>query len=440
MRGVWTVLVFGISLGLSSAIGGCTAILGDFSLSDQNGGPDGTVPDGGNDAEAGGDDATSEAGDDALADGPNAADGACTPKTCTGLKASCGTPSDGCGGTLQCGTCPSGQTCDTSGQCVCPAGGTPCGSTCVDIQTDNKNCGGCGLACSSTCNAGECLVTLASNVPNAFGIVLNGIKAYVTSYQSNGDIYAVDLGGGGAVDLTLNYHQNEPFGIVVDSASVYWADFQGGTVMKMPLGGNVAPTTIASGQAYPSWMAIDSTNLYWTNQASPGTAMKANRSSLAVSTLVGGINDPFGIAVDSTYAYIALLSDDYVIKVKLSDGSIASQLTSYQNNPYAVAIDSTNVYFTNQVNSGDAHQVAQNASMSAGISLGATSTPGGIATDGTNVYWVGGNTVYKCPVGVAGGGKAIATNQSGASFVAVDATSVYWTNKGAGSVMKLTPK
>jgi hypothetical protein len=209
----------------------------------------------------------------------------------------------------------------------------------------------------------------------------------------------------------------------------------------MPIGGQVAPMQVASGQLSPYYMAIDSTNLYWTNYNAPGSVAKMNLSTLAVSTLVGGINDPVGIAVDSTYAYVGVASDDYVIKVKLADGSIAAQLTNFQNNPWSVAIDSTNVYFTNAANTnGDAHQVAQNASMSAGISLGpSTGLPGGIATDGMNVYWVGNSNVYKCPVGVANGCVVIVPNQTGAAFVAVDSTSVYWTTSG-GTVMKLTPK
>jgi hypothetical protein len=41
--------------------------------------------------------------------------GTCTPKTCTGLGINCGSASDGCGGSLQCGFCPGGQTCGGGG-------------------------------------------------------------------------------------------------------------------------------------------------------------------------------------------------------------------------------------------------------------------------------------------------------------------------------------
>jgi hypothetical protein len=76
--------------------------------------------------------------------------GGCTP-TCTGK--SCG--DDGCGGS--CGTCPTGETCNTSGQCV---------ATCVP-KCSGKACGddGCGGSCGtcasgSTCNAsGQCVST-----------------------------------------------------------------------------------------------------------------------------------------------------------------------------------------------------------------------------------------------------------------------------------------
>ena len=40
-----------------------------------------------------------------------------TPKTCVQQGLVCGAASDGCGGSLQCGTCPGGTSC-SAGQCV----------------------------------------------------------------------------------------------------------------------------------------------------------------------------------------------------------------------------------------------------------------------------------------------------------------------------------
>jgi len=50
---------------------------------------------------------------------------ACTPRTCDDLGAMCGTPDDGCGGTLSCGGCGPSAMC-ASGRCVCtPDAGEP---------------------------------------------------------------------------------------------------------------------------------------------------------------------------------------------------------------------------------------------------------------------------------------------------------------------------
>ncbi len=47
---------------------------------------------------------------------PNLARGSssCTPTTCVALGATCGTASDGCGGTLSCGSCTAPQYCSAN--------------------------------------------------------------------------------------------------------------------------------------------------------------------------------------------------------------------------------------------------------------------------------------------------------------------------------------
>ncbi len=74
--------------------------------------------------------------------------GPCTPKTCAQLGYNCGNPADGCGGTLNCGTCPSGQTCSNN---VCSASCTP--KTCSGL---GFNCGSASDGCGSTLNCGTC--------------------------------------------------------------------------------------------------------------------------------------------------------------------------------------------------------------------------------------------------------------------------------------------
>ncbi len=77
----------------------------------------------------------------------------CTPKTCAELGASCGTLLDGCGASLDCGTCSAPETCG--------GGGTPnaCGKPCVPktCQELQHTCGCCYPdGCGGTLDCGQC--------------------------------------------------------------------------------------------------------------------------------------------------------------------------------------------------------------------------------------------------------------------------------------------
>jgi hypothetical protein len=50
--------------------------------------------------------------------GPTPSPPPCMRATCQSLGKQCGTWPDGCGGILNCGTCPSGYTCNPNGQCI----------------------------------------------------------------------------------------------------------------------------------------------------------------------------------------------------------------------------------------------------------------------------------------------------------------------------------
>jgi hypothetical protein len=454
------------ALTLSSSLGvaACTSLLGDFTSgggSGDAGGGDSTTDQGEEGSEAttgsssGGDAAKEAAADVTPADGAMPCNGATCTNGCCDSTGKCVLPAaqsaSGCGtGGSVCAPCTaianSTASC-ASGVCTdtCKQGYALCNGVCINTQSDNNNCGGCGLACPSGCSAGECLVTLASNIAGVNAIAINGIKAYVATNTTSGAIYNLSLAGGGAVNLTPSYPQNQPTSIVLDSQYVYWTNYGTNEVMRMTLNGLVAPTQLQANQTGAAGLAIDSSNLYWTqyNQGGPSNAMRVALSNPtgAPTVLLSGVNLPSFIAVDSTYAYVTIESDDYLAKVDLSTLAI-TQITAFENNPYFLAIDSNNIYFTNEATSGDVRQSPKNGnSGTQGTVLSAANTmANGIATDGVNVYFTTGGSVYKCPVGVAGGAKAIASGQNGPSALAVDSTSVYWTNSGDGTVMKLTPK
>ena len=84
---------------------------------------------------------------------PGVCGGACKPTTCHAQGISCGPAGDGCGGALSCGSCPAGQTCG--------GGGTPgvCGGgTCTPRTCENQGitCGPAGDGCGNALDCGSC--------------------------------------------------------------------------------------------------------------------------------------------------------------------------------------------------------------------------------------------------------------------------------------------
>ncbi|MEZ4269072.1 MAG: DUF6067 family protein [Myxococcota bacterium] len=111
----------------------------------------------------------------------------CVPTTCAKAGATCGSVSDGCGGTLSCGSCASGQVCglNTANQCGTPCVPTTCakaGATCGSIS---NGCGGtlscgscasgqvCGLNTANQCGT-PCVPTTCAKAGATCGSISNG--------------------------------------------------------------------------------------------------------------------------------------------------------------------------------------------------------------------------------------------------------------------------
>ena len=81
--------------------------------------------------------------------------GPCTPNTCASLNVNCGLQSNGCGGTLDCGSCNPPATCGGGGPSLC---GVPDSGTCTPLTCTGLgfNCGPAGDGCGNTLECGTC--------------------------------------------------------------------------------------------------------------------------------------------------------------------------------------------------------------------------------------------------------------------------------------------
>ena len=92
---------------------------------------------------------------------------ACTPRTCAAGQ--CGQAGDGCGGTLTCATCGAGQTCGGGGTAGVCGTGTTCNPSVCPTPAPNSVCGpvanGCGGVNNCGCAAGVPCVNGTCGVP-----------------------------------------------------------------------------------------------------------------------------------------------------------------------------------------------------------------------------------------------------------------------------------
>lgn len=205
---------------------------------------------------------------------------------------------------LNCGAC--GTACDSSSVCSdgackslaatgCPAGQMMCGNACKDTQVDVDNCGTCGNACTAggVCDAGACVVSMweplapMSDRFNWTGFVPAGST----------DVFGIEAGA--FVKYTLPTTAN-PLG-------VYDATVQ-------------QPTTSVTSYSTPTQIG---TKVYVVSDASmqvydiPGNAW----STPIDATLTHTMNDAQCDHDDDGAVYV-WSQDRYLVKIKVADNSV----------------------------------------------------------------------------------------------------------------------
>jgi hypothetical protein len=124
--------------------------------------------------------------------------GSCTPTTCQALGATCGSPSNGCGGTLSCGSCAGGTICSSTFQCVSSGGGPQ--SAAFDATLKAPKCASVGSSCDSGASLilGRATLGPEAHRPNTIGgTCLDGTSGAFHVDESIDRLKVVSVDGSG---------------------------------------------------------------------------------------------------------------------------------------------------------------------------------------------------------------------------------------------------
>jgi hypothetical protein len=150
----------------------------------------------------------------------------------------------------------------------------------------------------------------------------------------------------------LAANQDTPAGIAVVNGNVYWANYDGGVLMTVPVDGSGMPSPLTDADAGLSpWnLAVDTSNLYWTAQnqhdLTTSAVMKMSLVGNTITTVAMPQYKPWGIVVDECYVYWTNdnATAGTVMRVSKTGGPVTT-LVVQQQHPRGIAMDGQNVYW-----------------------------------------------------------------------------------------------
>jgi hypothetical protein len=231
---------------------------------------------------------------------------------------------------------------------------------------------------------------------------------------------------------------NQPVGITTDGTNLYVADSMNNLIRKIVISTGVVTTVAGTGSNgsadnttgtsasfnYPSGITTDGTNLYVAD-SSNHLIRKIVISTGAVTTVAGtgstgsangtgtsaSFNYPYGITTDGTNLYVADLSNHLIRKIVISTGAVTTLAgtgssgsangtgtSASFSTPSGITTDGTNLYVGDSgnnlirqivISTGVVTTVAGTGSRGSANGTGTSASfyyPGGITTDGTNLY------------------------------------------------------
>jgi hypothetical protein len=321
----------------------------------------------------------------------------------------------------------------------CAPGFARCGSNACNVQleVDPKNCGACGHDCQgANCLLAVCQPTLVASGQNgpSYVAVADGVVYWTTSA---GTVMRANADGTSPVQIAGGLAS--PFIVKVASGRVYVTGYEtGGAVTAMDLdGGNLA--SLAGPQPSPRGIAVTSSFVFFgTTDPDAGAIERVTVDGTDLTPLSGPVNSARDLVTDGANVYWASFDDGHIDKVPVGGGTTSHVATS--SSPLGLAVFGSILFYTSYVapDAGGAVWRVNNDGTGQIVLSPGENLARSIAVDGTFAYWTneGDGTLKRVPVG-GGTVTTLATGQIQPFGIALDDKFVYWAAKGAGLILRV---
>lgn len=282
-------------------------------------------------------------------------------------------------------------------------------------------------------------------------IAADANHVYFTDW-SGAQVMRMPKDGGAATPVATSQDFAFRSPIVVDATEVYWVAESGmmkSAILRVSKLTTSSPEVLVDDEPAIAGLVVDDDNLYFTSFFGGAVRRVAKRGGAgAVRDIATGIKGPVGIAVDGTNVYWASKDDGVVSTVSkaASPDDTPTTLARDLVGPYAVAIDATHVYWSTALKStGTIARAPLDGRGPVTTLATGVDNPTSIATSGTHIYWSTMTSV--CRVAKMGGAvEVLASGAPGSRALpqlsafapkglVVDGGSVFCVNlAGSGSV------
>jgi hypothetical protein len=232
------------------------------------------------------------------------------------------------------------------------------------------------------------------------------------------------------------------------NAFVYWANFGtpgsgGGTTLgRANLDGSGVNESFITGASGASLPAVDASHIYWTN-FNTNAVERANLDGTGVNpSFITGASAPLGMAVDGAHVYWANCGSPSCPGATIGranlDGTGVNQSFVTGQSVTGVAVDAAYIYWSDFQGGTIGRANIDGSGANNNFITGAIK-PGGVAVDGTHIYWVnwnegGGTTIGRANLDGSGVNQSFITGASGPCGVAVDSAHIYWGNLSINAI------